>query len=125
MVDKGVVPVALNYSNIPVWIDAQTFAGEGSDYRRLTTLRIVFDAVSVVRQVAQSFIGEAATIETRNALESAITKGLMGMQQLGALLASDFTVTYDSANNSATIDLVLTPAFELRSIEVTVAVDLG
>lgn len=124
LVEKGVVPVALNFNRVPNWIDAQTFAKDGSDYRRLTTLRIVYDAVMLIRQISQKFIGEAASTATRNALETAITSGLRGMQQMGAVLASDFTVTYIGLENKAIIDLVLQPAFELRNIEVRVSVQL-
>lgn len=124
LVEKGVVPVALNFNRVPNWIDAQTFAKDGSDYRRLTTLRIVYDAVLLIRQISQKFIGEAASTATRNALETAVTSGLRGMQQMGALLASDFTVTYIGLENKAIIDLVLQPAFELRNIEVRVSVQL-
>jgi hypothetical protein len=124
LVEKGLVPVALNFNRVPNWIDAQTFAKDGSDYRRLTTLRIVYDAVLLIRQISQKFIGEAASTATRNALETAVTSGLRGMQQMGALLASDFTVTYIGLENKAIIDLVLQPAFELRNIEVRVSVQL-
>jgi hypothetical protein len=78
----------------------------------------------VVRQVCQKFVGEPSTLQVRNSMETAITSGLRGMQQLGALLDSDFTVSYIPAQNKAIIDLVLTPAFELKSIEVSISVSL-
>lgn len=118
----GVIPVSLNLRRQPVWVDAMTFSKEGSDYARVTTIRIVNDATNMVRQTAAKFIGEVASTENRNSLETAITSGLRGMQQVGALLASDFIVTYDEANNKAIIDLVLTVAFEIRTIEVRVSV---
>lgn len=124
LIDEGIVPVALNFQREAIWIDALTFAKDTSQYRRLTTVRIVNDAVQVVRNVAQNFIGEAATIEIRNALETGITNGLMGMQKLGALISSDFTVTYFPREAKAVIDLILTPAFELRNIEVQVSINL-
>lgn len=124
LVNKGVVPVALNFNRVPTWVDAQTFGKATSDYIRLTTLRIVFDAVLMVRQISQQFIGEGTTQAVRNALETAITAGLRGMQQLGALLASNFAVTYVANENKAEIELVLRPAFELRNVEVTVSVQL-
>lgn len=120
----GLVPVSIDYNNNPIWVDGQMFCKETSDYRRLTTLRIVFDAVQLVRQIAQPFVGEAASIAARNSLETAITSGLKGMQVANALVASDFTVTYIGAENKAIIDLVITPAFELRNIEVSVSVQL-
>jgi hypothetical protein len=124
LVDDGVVPVALNFKRVPNWVDAQTFAKDGSDYRRLTTMRIVYDAVMLIRQISNKFIGEAASTATRNALETSVTSGLRGMQQMGALLASDFNITYVGIENKAIIDLVLQPAFELRNIEVRVSVQL-
>lgn len=124
LIDKGVVPVALSFNRNASWVDAQTFARDGSDYKRLTTLRIVYDAVQMVRQISQKFVGEPASTATRNALDTAITSGLRGMQQLGALLSSDKTITYLGLENKAIIDLVLQPAFELRNIEVRVAVQL-
>lgn len=124
MSGKGVVPVALDFSRRATYVDGITFAAEGSDYSRLTTLRIVFDAVQLIRQVSQGFIGEAATLQHRNAFETAITAGLRGMQQAGALLDSGFVVSYIASENKAVVDLVLQPAFELRNIEIQVAVNL-
>jgi len=122
--DKGVNSVALNFNKVPTFIEGLTFAPETSDYTRIATSRIVNEAVMVTRQVCQKFIGQASTIQVRNAMETAIVSGLRGMQQLGALLDSDFTITYIPAENKALIDLVLTPAFELKSIEVQIAVNL-
>jgi hypothetical protein len=87
-------------------------------------MRIVTEASLLIRQVCQKFIGEPSTIQTRNSMETAITSALRGMQQLGALLDSDFAVSYIPAENKAFIDLVLTPAFELKNIEVQVAINL-
>lgn len=122
LANRGVVPVAQNYNRVPTWIDGRTFAKTGSDYARLSTLRIVYDSVNVVRQVAQKFVGEGATLQNRNALEGGISGALRGMQVLGALLYSDFKVSYIPLENKALVDLVLRPAFELRNIEITVAV---
>jgi hypothetical protein len=80
--------------------------------------------VLLIRQVSQKFVGEAASTATRNALDTAITSGLRGMQQMGALLSSDFAVSYIGVENKAVIELVLQPAFELRNIEVRVSVQL-
>jgi hypothetical protein len=124
LIDAGIVPVALDFNRVPRWVDGQTFSKEASDYARLTTLRIVFDAVQMVRGVSQKFIGEASNLEARNSLDTAIYTGLRTMQQEGALLSSDFTVRYVSSENKAVIDLVIQPAFELRNIEVSVSVQL-
>jgi hypothetical protein len=44
---------------------------------------------------------------------------------LGAILDSDFNIRYIAEENKALIDLVITPAFELRNIEVQMSVELG
>jgi hypothetical protein len=123
-VDKAVASIGLDYNRTPIWTDAPTFGKETSDYRRLTTLRITHDAIRLVRQVAQPFVGEAASLHARNSLETAVTAGLRGMQIAGALLASDHVLTYVPAENLAIIDLVLQPAFEMRNIEIRVSVQL-
>jgi hypothetical protein len=58
-------------------------------------------------------------------METSITSSLRGMQQLGAILDSDFNIRYIAEENKALIDLVITPAFELRNIEVQLSVELG
>lgn len=122
---KGVNSITLNFNRAPIFSDGITFAGSASDYTRLTTLRIINEAMLVVRQSCQKFIGQPSTIQVRNSMETAITSSLRGMQQLGAILDSDFNIKYIAAESKALIDLVLTPAFELRNIEVQIAVDLG
>jgi len=121
---KGVNSVIINFNKIPVFGEGLTFAWSTSDYTRLSTKRIVDDATSVVRQACQRFVGEPSNIQTRNAMETAITSGLRGMQIVGALLGSDFTVSYIPNENKAIVDLILTPAFELKEIEVRVAINL-
>ena len=124
VVDKGVNAIVLNFNKVPIFAEGCSFAPETSDYTRIATSRIVNEAAMVVRQVCQKFVGEPSTLQVRNSMETAITSGLRGMQQLGALLDSDFTVSYIPAQNKAIIDLVLTPAFELKSIEVSISVSL-
>jgi len=120
--DLGVNFIALNFNKIPVFVEGLTMAAATSDYTRISTMRIVTEAALLVRQVCTKFVGEASTLQTRNSMETAITSALRGMQQVGALLDSDFTVSYWPAENKAFVDLVLTPAFELKNIEVQVAV---
>ena len=124
IVDKGVNAIVLNFNKVPTFAEGCTFAPTTSDYTRVATSRIVNEAAMVVRQVCQKFVGEPSTLQVRNSMETAITSGLRGMQQLGALLDSDFTVSYIPSENKALIDLVLSPAFELKSIEVQISVNL-
>lgn len=124
LIDLGVVPVGVDFQRNPMWVDSMTFTKTGSDFRRLTTLRIAFDAIQVVRQASRQFIGEASSLLSRNSMETAITAGLRNMQISGALLASDFTLTFIGVENKARVDLILTPAFEMREIEISVSVQL-
>jgi len=124
IIDMGGVPVTRNYSRQTVVVDGQTSAPRNSDYVRLSTLRIVFDAIQLVRRATEPFIGEAATLDHKNAMETAVTSALRDMKLAGALLDADSVVTYAPRENKAYIDLVLTPAFEIRNIEVAISVQL-
>lgn len=124
LVDAGVVPVELDFSRAARITDGLTYAEPTSDYARLSTLRIIFDTIQLVRQVCQGYIGMPATLEHRSSMETAISSRLRGMTVTGVLLDSDFTVTYVPRENKAIIDLVVRPAFEIRNIEISIAVDL-
>jgi len=124
LANKGVNSVVLNFNKIAVYGDGLTFAANGSDYSRLSTKRVVDEAANVVRQSCQKFVGEPSTIQMRTSMETAISSALRGMQLIGALLASDFNVTYVPDLNKAIVDLIITPAFELKSIEVQIAVNI-
>jgi hypothetical protein len=123
--DKGVNSVTLNFNKAPIFSDGITFGNSSSDYVRLTTVRIVNEATLLVRQACMKFIGQPSTIQIRNSMDTAISSALSGMIKLGAILDSDFNIKYIANESKALIDLVLTPAFELRNIEVQIAVDLG
>lgn len=122
--DKGLNFIALNFNKVPTFVEGLTMAPTGSDYTRISTMRIITEAALLVRQVCTKFIGEPSSLQTRNSMETAITSALRGMQIIGALLDSDFTVSYFPAQNKAFVDLVLTPAFEIKNIEVQVSVTL-
>ena len=95
-----------------------------SDFVRLTTVRIVHDAVNYVRSVADQFIGEPNNAPQRNALATAIDSALKRMQAIGALRRYDFNVfstPTDQILGKATVELILVPAFELQTITVVVA----
>ncbi len=95
-----------------------------SDFVRLTTVRIVHDAVNFVREVADQFIGEPNSAPQRNALSTAIEQALKAMQLSGALRRYDFNVyatATDQVLGRATVELELVPVFELTQITVYVA----
>lgn len=124
LTNKGVNSILLNFNKVAVYGDGVTFAATNSDYVRLSTKRIVDEAASIVRQACQKFVGEPSTVQMRNSMDTAISSALRGMQLLGALLSSDFNVTYVPAENKAIVDLVLTPAFELKTIQVQIAISV-
>lgn len=123
LTNKGVVPVMFDFQRVARWVDATTFAPAVSDYTRLSTVRIVFDAAKLVRNVAQNYIGEGMSVAMRNAFETQISSVLRGMQQLNAINHSDFRVQYAPSENKALVDLAIVPAFELRELIITISVN--
>ena len=95
-----------------------------SDFVRLTTVRIVHDAINFVRDVADQFIGEPNSAPQRNAMSTAIENALKAMQSQGALRRYDFNIfatATDQVLGRATVELELVPAFELTQITVIVS----
>ena len=95
-----------------------------SDFVRLTTVRIVHDAINFVRDVADQFIGEPNSAPQRNAMSTAIENALKSMQSQGALRRYDFNIyatATDQVLGRATVELELVPAFELTQITVIVS----
>lgn len=123
LVAKGVVPIQTDFSRTARWVDGVTFSSNTSDYSRLTTVRIVFDAVKLIRRVAQSYVGETMSVERQQAFQTQISTALQGMQRVGSINNSDFRVTFSPRDNKASVDLVITPAFELREIDIKVSVN--
>ena len=104
--------------------DAPTAARPNSDYRRLTTVRIVKDVIDAVRQAAEPFIGEAGGAAQRAALKTAIDGKLTRLQQGQFIQRYDLNVTATPAQQvqgDATIELNIVPAFELRQIELVLS----
>lgn len=98
--------------------------GSKSDYCRLSTVRITFAAVGVVRECAEPFIGEPNETAQHNALYTAIESGLKKMKAAGALTGYSFNITASTAQKilgECSIDLVIVPALETRRIRVSVA----
>jgi hypothetical protein len=105
--------------------DAKTTAGNESDFANLTTIRIVNEAVALVRETGRPYIGKPNTIAIRAGLETAIKSGLEGMVKSGAITAYKFMVGATQAEQiqgSLTILLELVPVFSIREIRVSVAV---
>jgi hypothetical protein len=103
--------------------DGVTAAAAGSDFVRLSTVRIVFAAMDVVREVSEPFIGEPNDAAERQALDTAIRRGLQQMVEAKALRDFAFTVTATPAEmvqGIVNVEMLLVPAFEMRKIKATV-----
>lgn len=108
-----------------VCTDGITCAKPGSDFTRLSTLRIANSVVSVVRQVSEPFIGEALDNNKYDAIKTAIDSALNNLQDDGAILDKEFSVYFaneqDSINGILTIELSIVPAMEVRRIVLKLA----
>jgi len=104
--------------------DAPTAARPDSDYRRLTTFRIVKACIDALRKVAEPFIGERITGARLAALDTAIDQVLSKMKKLEYLQRYEHVVTStptQQVQGEAYVELVLVPAWELRRIHLYVA----
>lgn len=94
-----------------------------SDFWRLSTLRIVFHAVSEVRRVSEPFIGEPNNVEQQNALDTAIKSALNQMKPK-ALTDYRFSISatlQQKIDGDSSVTLELIPIFERRKIRVIVS----
>lgn len=107
-----------------------TAGAVGSDYTSREVWRIVQAAMDVVREAGDPFIGRPNSLENRNALKTAINRGLQGMTSGGAaveqgraLRGYEFDVI-SSPNQQVLglveIPMVLVPMFTIKQIKVTV-----
>jgi len=104
--------------------DAMTAAQPNSDYRRLSTYRVVKEAVNQIREVCDPYIGEPNEVAQRNAMTAAIAKRLDAMKEAGALVDYSFQVIATPEMQllgQAMIELTIVPPMELRQITVVVS----
>lgn len=115
---------AMNRPDIGIVVtDGMTAAATTSDWKRLSTFRIMVEAMRKVREAGMPFIGEGFSGARKAALDTAILRQLEAMKQEGKLIDFDWLVTQtktQEVNGTASVKLILHPAFELRRLEVTV-----
>lgn len=100
-------------------IDAPTSARSGSEYTRLTTCKVMRVVADNIREVADPFIGEANTVEQRNALSAAISKRLDILMEKGVLVDYSFNLVatvLDQLLGQAKLELGIVAPQELRKI---------
>lgn len=94
-----------------------------SDYKWLSTMRIVNATLNLSRQAAEPFIGEGNTAANRNALQTNLDKLYKNMVKAGALQNYSFSVTASPADQvlgNMWVNLTLVPAFETKKINLVV-----
>ena len=105
--------------------DAPTATMPNSDWRRLSTVRIVKAIVDGVRAVLDPFIGEGTGASVRASMESAVEEVLLQGKKDGYLQDyKDFSVIQtpqQEVQGVVEVNLTLIPAFEIRQINVTVS----
>lgn len=120
--DKCVAPKVGLVDGIIRVCDAMTYASTTSDYRRLSTMRIVGAAVETMRGVGESYIGKPMSLWNQNAFKTALTSALETLKSNQAINRYQFSVEFTPVLNSANITLVIEPAWELRLIQTTISV---
>lgn len=101
--------------------DAPTAARPDSDYRRLSTIRVLDRVIDIVREIAQPYIGEPNTFASRLSLETNIKAALAMEQKLNVIQRFDVKLSATAQQRiegNATIELVIVPPFEMKKIEV-------
>jgi hypothetical protein len=105
--------------------DAPTATMPNSDWRRLSTVRIVKDIIDGVRAAGERYLGESLGDAQKASLYSAVEKVLLAAKKIGSLKDyKPFQIIQTpsmSVNGEAEINLVLIPAFELRVINVPIS----
>jgi hypothetical protein len=107
-----------------VVVDAPTAALPNSDYRRLTTVRIVQESIRRVRAVSEPFLGSPLDLPSLNTLTNRIQSALEDMKGGGALVDFNFSLTQSPEERVAgllRVVLTLVPSFEIRRIRVEVS----
>ena len=111
-------------SSTPFVVDGCTAGAPGSDYARLSTVKVVTDVVDQIREVADPFIGEPNTVEQRNALSALISKRLGYLMEQGEILHYEFEINatiQQMVLGECSIALTLVCPMELRKITTVVA----
>jgi hypothetical protein len=104
--------------------DGVTAASSGTDYTRLSTLRIVHETVQMIRRVSDPFIGKPSGMAQKNALAAEIQSGLDGFKEAGKLSRFSFEIyspVSQKVLGNSFITLILVPEYETRKFYTSVA----
>ena len=101
--------------------DAPTAARPGSDFVRLSTVRVVDKIIDIVREVAAPYIGEANSTQARLSLETNLRQRLLLEQKDNLMQRFEVKVsatTKQRIEGDADVELVIVPPFEMKKITV-------
>ena len=105
-------------------VDAPTAATSSSDFRRLSTIRIVSLTEKRVRAIGNRYIGRVSNQNTREAFKAEIEEGLQKLQKNGYLKGYRYDITATPQQDvlgQLFVKLILIVPNELRQIFFTVA----
>ncbi len=118
LTEKGFVTFKNSFTKGIVVTDGITMAPNTSEYKRLSTTRIIGCVETVIRNACEPFIGQVNTLAKRNSIKTAVNSVLQKL--IGTLIKDyDFEVTSDDAQQVLgiiDIDYVIVPYYEIRQI---------
>ena len=105
-------------------VDAPTAATNSSDFKRLSTIRIVSLTEKRVRAIGRRYIGRVSNQNTREAFKAEIEEGLQKLQKRGYLKGYRYDITATPVQDvlgQLYVKLILIVPNELRQIFFTVS----
>jgi hypothetical protein len=108
--------------------DAPSASKETSDYNRNHTVRIVLGLIEDIKDVCRPFLGESFTPYTYNAMNTKIADMIQKHIDAGALNDGEHSILVTARSQvlgQATVELLVQPAFELRKIFISIALNEG
>lgn len=101
--------------------DAPTAAQPGSDFVRLSTVRVLDRIIDIVREVAEPFIGEPNSTQARLALETSLRNRLNAEIKNNLMQRIEISVQATAKQRiegDCDVELVVLPPFEMKRIRV-------
>ena len=114
----GFITLNNSYTRGIVVSDGITFAPSTSEFKRLSTARILNNVEWLIREAAEPFIGQLNSLATRNSIITAIKSNL---NKIVGSLINDYSfaiVSNDASHQIGIIDIdyVVVPFYEIRQI---------
>jgi hypothetical protein len=114
---KGYVTIKNSYTKGYVITDAVTMALTGSEFKSLSTVRIIGEFERLIRVAAEPFIGKVNSPATRNSLQTAINSQLM---QIKDVLIQEYTLNFVTGTSEKLgqiyIDYKVRPFYEIKEV---------